>query len=70
MSLDRCCEILSWSPVSELDPHRMSMLRITLMIGARTGLLARSREPERSAALEALSRELRTRQLGGAAPKT
>lgn len=74
MSLDRCCEILSWSPVSELDPHGMSMLaqvlRVILMIGAKTGLLAHSRERERSAALEALARELRTRVRDGAAPET
>jgi hypothetical protein len=46
MSLDRCCEILSWSRVSELDPHGMSMLaqvlRVILMICVKTGLLARS----------------------------
>jgi hypothetical protein len=39
MSLDRAHEILSWSPVSELDPPRLSLWaqawRVIFMVGTK-----------------------------------
>jgi hypothetical protein len=70
MSLDHCYEILSWSPASELDPHRLNMLaqvlRIVLAVCLKPlldGTLARAaaRERDRDAALERLTGALRAR---------
>jgi hypothetical protein len=60
MSLDRMAEILSWSPVAELDPARLSAVvtiaRVVLMIGAKAGLLAGPCERDRQRILEQLTR--------------
>jgi hypothetical protein len=69
MSLDRCCEILSW-PTRELDPFRLSVQaqvsRVIFMIGIKAlldGKLGReaARERNRAAVLEELDRKLRAR---------
>jgi hypothetical protein len=66
MSLDRCCEILSW-PSRELDPFRLSVQaqvsRVIFMIGIKAlldGKLGReaAREHNRAAVLKELGRKL------------
>jgi hypothetical protein len=46
MSLDRMAEILSWSPMVELDPARLNAVvtiaRVVLMIGAKAGLFEKA----------------------------
>jgi hypothetical protein len=65
IGLDRCDEILSWGPVTELDPLRLSfqmqVIRILLRIGLKAvldGTLAReaARERDRQRILEGLAR--------------
>jgi hypothetical protein len=67
IGLDRCYEILSWGPITDLDPlHRsmqMQVMRILLSIGIKAALdgsldrdLARDRN--RAAMLEELARDL------------
>jgi hypothetical protein len=60
MSLDRMAEILSWSPMAELDPARLNAVvtiaRVVLMIGAKAGLLARPSERDRHRILSDLTR--------------
>jgi hypothetical protein len=72
IGLDRCYEILSWRPITDLDPLRrsfqMQVMRILLLIGIKAvldGSLDRELERERNtaAALEELGRKL------GAAPE-
>ena len=72
IGLDRCREILSWGPISELDPLRLSfqvqVIRILLKIGVKAmldGTLARetAREPDRDRILADLTR----REFGGEA---
>jgi hypothetical protein len=67
IGLDRCYEILSWGPITELDPLRRSMqmqvMRVLLPIGIKAvldGSLDRelARERNRTAVLEALARDL------------
>jgi hypothetical protein len=67
IGLDRCYEILSWGPITELDPLRRSMqmqvMRVLLPIGIKAALdgsLDRelARERNRTAVLEELDREL------------
>jgi hypothetical protein len=68
MSLDRCYETLSWSPVAGLDPHRQSVqvqvIRVILMIGTKAlldGKLGReaARERNRAAILDEIDHQLR-----------
>src|SRR6516162_6875074 len=70
IGLDRCYEILSWGPITELDPLRRSMqmqvIRVLLPIGIKAvldGSLHRdlARERNRAAVLEELDRKLRER---------
>jgi len=65
IGLDRVAEILSWGPITELDPLRqsfqMQVLRVFLLIGLKAmldGTLAReaARERDRERILEELSR--------------
>ena len=65
IGLDRAAEILSWGPITELDPLRqsfqMQVLRVFLLIGLKAvldGTLAReaARERDRERILEELSR--------------
>jgi len=67
IGLDRCYEILSWGPITELDPVRRSMqtqvMRVLLPIGikaALNGSLDRdlARERNRAAALDELHHKL------------
>ena len=67
IGLDRCYQILSWGPITELDPLRRSMqmqvMRVLLPIGIKAvldGSLDReaARERNRAAVLEALARDL------------
>jgi hypothetical protein len=67
IGLDRCYEILSWGPITHLDPVRRSMqlqvMRILLPIGIKAmldGSLDRdlARERSRAAVLEELDRKL------------
>ena len=67
IGLDRCYQILSWGPITELDPLRRSMqmqiMRILLSICMKAvldGSLDRelARERNRDAVLEALARDL------------
>ena len=67
MSLDRCYEILSWSP-GEIDPHRLNMLvqvwRVVFMIGVKAmldGTLGReaARERDRERVIANLARDFR-----------
>jgi hypothetical protein len=64
IGLDRCEEILSWGPITELDPLRLSfqmqVIRVLLKIGLKAvldGTLAReaARERERDRILEQLT---------------
>ena len=66
IGLDRCNEILSWGPVTDLDPLRRSfqwqVMRILWSIGIKAmldGTLAReaARERNRAAVLEELNRK-------------
>ena len=68
MSLDRAHEILSWRPIVELDPLRLSLWaqvwRVIFMIGVKAllnGKLGReaARNSERERVLAALARDLR-----------
>jgi hypothetical protein len=72
IGLDRCYEILSWRPITDLDPLRrsfqMQVMRVLLPIGIKAALdgsLDRdlARERNRAAMLEELGRKL------GAAPE-
>jgi len=63
IGLDRCDEILSWGPITELDALRLSfqmqVVRILLRIGLKAvldGTLARERERNRQGILEELAR--------------
>jgi hypothetical protein len=65
IGLDRCDEILSWGPITELDPLRLSfqmqVMRILLRIGVKAvldGTLAREapRERHRQHIIEELAR--------------
>jgi len=65
IGLDRAAEILSWGPITELDPLRqsfqMQVLRVFLLIGLKAvldGTLAReaTRERDRERILEELAR--------------
>ena len=65
IGLDRCDEILSWGPITKLDPVRcsfqMQVIRVVLMIGAKAlldGTLDReaARERDRERVLEELTR--------------
>ena len=65
IGLDRCYEILSWRPITDLDPLRRSMqmqvMRVLLPIGIKAvldGSLDRdlARERDRAALLEELAR--------------
>jgi hypothetical protein len=67
IGLDRCREILSWGPITELDALRRSfqwqVMRVLLPIGIKAaldGTLAReaARERNRAAMLEELARDL------------
>ena len=67
IGLDRCYEILSWGPITELDPVRRSMqtqvMRVLLPIGIKAALdgsLDRelTRDRNRAAALDELHRKL------------
>src|SRR5262249_2039735 len=67
IGLDRCREILSWGPITELDPLRQSfqwqVMRVFLSIGIKApldGTLAREaqRERNRVAVLDELTRKL------------
>ena len=67
IGLDRCREILSWGPITELDPLRQSfqwqVMRVFLSIGIKAlldGTLAREaqRERNRAAVLDELTRKL------------
>ena len=64
IGLDRCDEILSWGPITDLDPLRLSfqmqVLRILLCIGVKAvldGTLAReaARERDRERILDGLA---------------
>jgi hypothetical protein len=75
MTLDDIAEIMSWGPIGELDPFRLSVrlqvMRIIFAIGAKAlldGKLVRdaARERNRDAVLERLSSGLRTRLRDGA----
>jgi hypothetical protein len=68
IGLDRCYEILSWGPITELDPLRRSfqwqVMRVLWSIGIKAmldGTLAReaARERNRQRVLEELNRKLR-----------
>jgi hypothetical protein len=68
IGLDRCYEILSWGPITELDPLRRSfqwqVIRVLLPIGIKAvldGSLDRevARERSRAAVLDELDRKLR-----------
>jgi hypothetical protein len=68
IGLDRCYQILSWGPITALDPLRrsfqMQVMRVLLPIGIKAvldGNLDReaARERDRAAVLEALARDLR-----------
>jgi hypothetical protein len=70
IGLDRCYEILSWGPITELDPLRISfqwqVIRLLLPIGIKAALdgsLDRevARKRERQHVLEELERKLRER---------
>jgi hypothetical protein len=65
IGLDRCHEILSWGPITKLDPLRpsfqMQVIRVLLKIGVKAqlnGTLAReaARERNRERILEELAR--------------
>ena len=65
IGLDRCDEILSWGPITDLDPLRLSfqmqVMRILLRIGLKAvldGTLARevTRERERERILSEMMR--------------
>ena len=67
IGLDRCYQILSWGPITELDPLRRSMqmqvMRVLLPIGIKAlldGSLDREaqRERNRAAVLEELAHDL------------
>jgi hypothetical protein len=67
IGLDRCYEILSWRPITDLDPLRRSMqmqvMRVLLPIGIKAvldGSLDRelTRERNRAAALDELHHKL------------
>ena len=67
IGLDRCYEILSWGPITELDPLRqsfpMQVMRVVLPIGIKAVLDGSlDRERNRAAVLHDLARKL-----GGAA---
>jgi hypothetical protein len=74
IGLDRCEEILSWGPITELDPLRfsfqMQVIRLFLKIGVKAqldGTLAReaARERERERILDQLAcREFETSERG------
>jgi len=75
LGLDRCREILSWGPITELDPLRFSfqaqVMRVLLSIcikAALDGSLEReaARERNRAAVLEELRRKLRPSGSAGA----
>jgi hypothetical protein len=76
MTLDDIAEIMSWGPIAELDPFRLSMrmqvMRIVLAIGIKAlldGKLVRdaARERNRDAVLEELARRLRDEPNGAEA---
>ena len=67
IGLNRCYEILSWGPITELDPLRQSfqwqVMRVLWSIGIKAlldGTLAReaARERDRAAMLKELARDL------------
>ena len=69
IGLDRCDEILSWGPITELDPLRLSfqmqVIRIFLRIGLKAvldGTLAREAARERDR--QRILAELTRRELG------
>jgi hypothetical protein len=69
IGLDRCDEILSWGPVTELDPLRLSfqtqVMRVFLRIGLKAvldGTLAREAVRERER--ERILSEMRRREFG------
>jgi len=70
IGLDRCYEILSWGPITEIDPLRrsfqMQVMRILLPIGIKAYLdrsldRAAGRERDRATVLGELDRKLRAR---------
>src|SRR5215469_4224131 len=70
IGLDRCYEILSWGPITEIDPLRrsfqMQVMRILLPIGIKAYLdrsldRAAGRERNRATVLGELDRKLRAR---------
>ena len=76
IGLDRCYKIMSWGPITELDPLRASfrwqVWRVVFMIAVKAmldGSLEReiARERDRERRLEELARDLGLRE--GAAPK-
>ena len=69
IGLDRCDEILSWGPITELDPLRLSfqmqVIRIFLRVGLKAvldGTLAREAARERDR--QRILAELTRRELG------
>jgi len=75
IGLDRCYEILSWGPITELDPLRRSMqmqvMRVLLPIGIKAYLdrsldRAAGRERNRAAVLEELARRFSEKGPDGA----
>ena len=75
IGLDRCYEILSWRPITDLDPLRRSMqmqvMRVLLPIGIKAvldGSLDRelTRERNRAAALDELHHKLGAKGSGHA----
>jgi hypothetical protein len=77
MTLDDIAEIMSWGPIAELDPFRLSVrmqvTRIVFMIGMKAwlnGTLGREAARERDPVLEKLSLELRTQLRERTAPET
>ena len=70
IGLDRCHEILSWGPITELDPLRLSfqvqVIRVLLRIGIKAmldGTLGReaARERDRERIIEELAARIRYR---------
>jgi hypothetical protein len=74
LGLDRCREVLSWGPITELDPLRrsfqMQVIRVLLPIGVKAlldGSLDREAARERNSAvvLERIDAAFRARQRSG-----
>ena len=68
IGLDRCEEILSWGPITDLDPLRLSfqlqVMRVFLRIGLRAVL---DGTLDREAARERILSEITRREFGGEA---